>query len=189
MLEDQLIDKCRNGDGEAFRQLLNIYKQKLFGYLWRFSDSSHTAEELFQETLIKVWKGFNKYNERKKFSAWLFTIAHNVAMDSLRSRKNNVTFTSLEQIENIKSSIRPDEEIMEEERLKQIDEIVNGLSEKQKEVFLLRQNGEVSFREIAEITDQPLNTVLSHMRYAVKNIKKQLEHKNETRKRTAAESI
>lgn len=189
MLEDQLIAKCRTGDGEAFRQLLNIYRQKLFGYLWRFSDSTHTAEEMFQETLIKVWKGMDKYNEQKKFSSWLFTIAHNVAMDSLRIRKNNITFTSLEQIESKKSTMGPEEEIIAKESINQIDEIVNGLSEKQKEVFLLRQNSEMSFKEIAEVTGQPINTVLSHMRYAVNKIKKQLEKKNETRKRTAAESI
>lgn len=189
MLEDQLITKCRNGDGEAFRQLLNVYRHKLFGYLWRFSNSSHATEELFQETLIKVWNGFNKYDDRKKFSSWLFTIAHNVAMDSLRVRKKSVIFTSLEKVEQKKSVLGPDEDLIAKEKLIEIENIVNGLSEKQREVFLLRQNGEMSFKEIADITNQPLNTVLSHMRYAVKKIKKQLENKNETRKRTAAESV
>lgn len=189
MLENQLISKCQNGDGEAFRQLINNYRNKLYGYIWRFSDSSHVAEELFQETLIKVWKGLKKYNDQKKFSSWLFTIAHNVAMDSLRTKKKNLTFTSLELIEKNKSVLGPDEDIIEKEEIDQIEIIVNSLSVKQREVFLLRQHGEMSFKEIAELTGQPLNTVLSHMRYAVQKIKKKLENENETRKRTSAESI
>ena len=67
MLENQLIDKCKAGDGEAYRDLINIYRNKLFGYLWRFSESRFDAEELFQETLIKAWKGIRKYNHQKKF--------------------------------------------------------------------------------------------------------------------------
>jgi len=92
MLENQLIDKCKAGDGEAYRQLMKNYQAKLFGYLWRFSESQYEAEELFQETMIKVWKGIKKYNDQNKFISWLFTIAHNVAMDNLRMRKSKKVY-------------------------------------------------------------------------------------------------
>jgi len=179
MLENQLINRCKKGDGEAYRKLIYNYRDKLFGYLWRFSDSKEMAEELFQETLIKVWKGFKKYDEQKKFTSWLFTIAHNVAMDSLRSRKNKRVFTSIDEFEYQSISNRPDEEIIKKETIDMINDSVNNLSEKQKTVFLLRQHGELTFKEIANTMNEPLNTVISHMHYAVKKIKKQIEYKNE----------
>jgi len=184
MLENLLINKCKAGDGDAYRRLMNNYKNKLFGYLWRFSNSQDVAEELFQLTLIKVWKGLKKYDDRKKFSSWLFTVAHNVAMDDLRMRKSSRIFTTIDEIENGNISERPDDEYVKKESIEIINKSVNDLSEKQKSVFLLRQNGELTFREIAEIMNEPLNTITSHMHYAIKKIKKQIEKENEPRKRS-----
>ena len=184
MLENKLIKKCKAGDGEAYRQLINPYRSKLFGYLWRFSDSQFVAEEMFQETLIRSWKGLMKYNDQKKFSSWLFTIAHNVAIDSLRSRANKNSITNIEDAKDSFDTITPEDQLIRKEALSQIASYVDKLPEKQKIVFLLRQNGELSFKEIAETTKESINTVLSHMRYAVKKIKKQLEDENEPRKQS-----
>jgi RNA polymerase sigma-70 factor (ECF subfamily) len=184
MLEIQLINKCKTGDGEAYRLLMNNYRNRLFGYLWRFSDSKIGAEELFQETLIKAWSGIKNYNDQKKFSSWLFTIAHNVAMDNLRKKKNMNNYTEIEEIEIGHSPSTPEDQLIEKETIDRINQSVAHLSEKQRAVFLLRQNGEMSFKEIAESMNEPINTVLSHMRYAIKKIKKQLEKENEPRTRT-----
>ena len=185
MLENQLIDKCKAGDGEAFRDLINIYRNKLFGYLWRFSESKFIAEELFQETLIKAWKGIRKYNEQKKFSSWLFTIAHNVAMDNLRSKKSASFGTDINDAVDKSVMITPEDVLIKKETVELINNSIANLSEKQRRVFLLRQNGEMSFKEIAETMNEPLNTVLSHMRYAVRKIKKQIDSENEPRKQAA----
>lgn len=185
MLENQLINRCKTGDGEAYRQLMKSYRNKLFGYLWRFSDSRIIAEELFQETLIKAWNGIRKYSHEKKFSSWLFTIAHNVAMDNLRKKKNRRQFVEINE-ENIEHSFsNPEDQLIAKETFEKINQSISILSEKQKSVFLLRQNGEMSFKEISESMNEPLNTVLSHMRYAVKKIKKQIEKENEPRTKTA----
>ena len=181
MLENQLINKCKMGDGEAFRKLISTYRAKLFSYLWRFANSRDIAEELVQETLIKVWRGFKKYDEQKKFSSWLFTIAHNTAMDSLRDKKRSKIFTSIEEVDDMRFPSRPDEDIIKQENLDLINESIDALSEKQKKVFLLRQYGELTFREISKTMNEPLNTVISHMHYAVKKIKKQIEFKNESK--------
>ncbi len=138
MLENLLINKCKTGDGNAFRQLMNDYRNKLFGYLWRFSDSQDIAEELFQETLIKVWKGIKKYDDRKKFSSWLFTIAHNVAMDNLRNRKSNKIFTNIEDLENKFLNEGPDEELIKKETVNLINKLVESLSEKQKSCVFIK---------------------------------------------------
>lgn len=181
MPEEKLILKCKSGDGESFRQLIKLYKNQLFGYLLRFTNSKDVAEELFQETLIKVWKGIKKYNHNKKFSSWLFTIAHNVAMDFLR--KNKSTFTNYEEIISKPSNENLEETIIKNETLEIINESINNLSQKQKAVFLLRQHGEMTFKEIAKVTGEPLNTVISHMHYSIKRIKKQIELENEPRRK------
>lgn len=184
MVENLLINKCKLGDGDSFRRLMEIYRQKLFGYLWKYSNSQNLTEELFQETLIKVWKGIKKYDDRKKFSSWLFTIAHNVAIDSLRNRKAQKYFSNIEEVDNKLFSNTPADILEDKETVLIIKKAVNVLSEKQKSVFFLRQHGELTFKDIADITKEPLNTVLSHMRYAIKKIKKQLELENETQKKS-----
>ncbi|MBK7981077.1 MAG: RNA polymerase sigma factor [Ignavibacteriae bacterium] len=184
MLENELLEKCSNGDGIAFKRLINIYRIQLFGYLWRFSSSRFEAEEMFQETLIKVWKGFKKYDHRQKFSSWLFTIAHNVAMDQLRKRKTDTAAISIQENLEIENDKRPDEELINKEKIEIINRTVENLPEKQKSVFLLRQHGELTFKDIAEILNEPLNTVISHMHYAVKKIKKQLAYENESQRRS-----
>jgi len=184
MLENLLIYKCKAGDGEAFRRLMASYNAKLFGYLRKFSDSQDTTDDMFQETLIKAWRGIKKYDEQKKFSSWLFTIAHNVAIDSLRVRKSKNIMVDIDEVDNKVFSTAPDEIVINREMVNRINESVENLSEKQKAVFLLRQHGEMSFKEIAKTTKEPINTVLSHMRYAVKKIKKQLDGENETRQKS-----
>ena len=185
MFESQLIDKCKANDGEAFRQLMKLYQNKLYGYLYRYSDCEDESDELFQETLIKVWNGIRKYNNQNKFSSWLFTIAHNVAMDSLRSKNRRKILVSIDNVNEKSRFPLQDEQIIQKEEIEKINRSILNLSFKQKEVFLLRQNGELSFKEIAEVTNQPINTVLSHMRYAIKKIRKQFENENESRKKSA----
>ncbi len=175
-LEKDLISKCRDGDQNAFRILANNYRQKLFGYCLRMSGNSLAAEDLFQEILIKVWKGIKKYNEQQKFSNWLFAIAHNTIQDFFRKqhRKNmNEVITDLTGISN--SETPHSSFVLTEEKIMMMKAVMN-LPDKQREVFLLRQQSNITFKEIAAITNEPLNTVLSSMNYAVKKSKNILRY-------------
>ena len=133
-----------------------------------------TAEDLFQETLIKVWKGFKSYNEQNKFSSWLFSIAHNVAVDSIRRESAKLQFRSFDEVQTFTSDNNPHNTIVEKETNELVMAAVSTLSEKQKQVFLLRQHSGMTFKEISKVTNQPLNTVLGHMHYAVTRIRKKL---------------
>ena len=133
-----------------------------------------TAEDLFQETLIRIWKGFNSYDERNKFSSWLFSIAHNVATDSVRSLKIRNRISSLEDSKEFSNRDNPHKDLVEKEMYELVMNAVDELSESQREVFLLRQHSGMTFKEIADELKQPLNTVLSHMHYAVTRIRKKL---------------
>jgi len=133
-----------------------------------------TAEDLFQETLIKVWKGFNSYNEQNKFSSWLFSIAHNVAVDSRRKESVKNAEHSFEDAQTYTSDNNPLNTLVKKETNELVVAAINKLPEKQKQVFLLRQHSEMTFKEISKATNQPLNTVLGHMHYAVTKIRKEL---------------
>ena len=133
-----------------------------------------TAEDLFQETLIRVWKGLKTYNDQNKFPSWLFSIAHNVAIDLLRSPVSKITDHSLESAIAITNGENPLNTLVAKETGELVMMAVNELSEKQKQVFLLRQHSGMTFKEIAVATNQSLNTVLGHMHYAVTKIRKKM---------------
>lgn len=175
--ESNLIQKCKTGNSDSFLPLIKPYKQKLFYYLFKLCNSKIMAEDVFQETLIKTWKGIRKYNEQQKFSSWLFTIAHNTAMDELRKMKKENNYLDVEPDE-LSSESNPYSELIKNEEKEMINKAISILSEKQKEVFLLRVYGEMSFKEIAELTKEPINTVLSHMHYSIKKMQNVLRYEN-----------
>jgi RNA polymerase sigma-70 factor (ECF subfamily) len=161
-------------DAVAFGKLIQDYRIQLFSYLLRLCGDRMTAEDLFQETLIKVWKGFKSYNERNKFSSWLFSIAHNVAVDSIRKESAKPSIGSFEDLQTIAGDNNPHNDFVEKEANELVMAAVSTLSEKQKQVFFLRQHSGMTFKEISKVTNQPLNTVLGHMHYAVSGIRKKL---------------
>ncbi len=172
-MEKILIDKIKKGDSKAFEKLIKNYERKLFGYILKMVKIREEAEDLFQETAIKIWRGIENYDEKKRFSSWLFTIAHNGIIDYYR--KNRILFGSADEIVP-QDSQAPQQNIIEKNEEKEfVKKTVEFLPAKQREVFLLRLNGGMTFKEIAKLLDEPLNTVLSHMNYAVKKIKKNAE--------------
>ncbi len=177
-MEDQLILRCKQGDSSAFGELIKGYKKQLFTYLVRLSGNSTMAEDLFQDTLIKAWKGLPAYKEQNKFSSWLFSIAHNIAIDAHRKNKVKEKIYSENNIEVSLVHTNHLAELEDRELKEMIIESLELLPEKQRNVFLLRQHSGMSFKEIAEATGQNLNTVLSHMNYAVKKLRKILREKN-----------
>ena len=178
LLEYQLILRSKQGDASAFSALIKDYRKQLFTYLLKLCNNRTTAEDLFQDTLIRVWSGLPNYNEQNKFSSWLFSIAHNTAMDSYRRKKVRSRVIHTDELPESAGKTDPQQEVEQKETKELLLDAVNTLSDKQKQVFLLRQHGELSFKEIAELTDQPLNTVLSHMHYSVKKIRKILRERN-----------
>lgn len=177
-LEKILIRRCQQGDNKAFASLLKLYKKQLFIYLSRRCGNTDLAEDLFQETCIKIWKNIKKYKEKEKFGSWIFSIAYNVSVDDFRKRKlrrKDFIRKDLDLISNENEVIK-NIEINDEKKL--LSDSISRLSDIQREVFLLRQHGELTFKEISEILNQPLNTVLSHMNYAVKKLKRMLRKEN-----------
>lgn len=173
--EIALIERSKRGDQSAFALLMSLHKDKLFGYLFKFSGDKDLAQDWMQDVLIKTWKGMKRYNDQNKFASWFFSIAHNTAIDGLRKQKRKSFEITGDEVEINASGSDPYDKVIHDETKEIIDKIVNTLPIKQKEVFLLRMHAELSFKEIAELTKEPMNTVLSHMHYAVKKLRKELE--------------
>ena len=180
-LESILVKRCQNREAEAFAPLMKLYKKQLFSFLIKRTGNREAAEDLFQEILIKIWRNLPKYQKKEKFGSWIFSIAHNLTVDSFRKKKVRPIISETEEFEEISGDEDPLEKVEKDEQRALLNEALLQLSEKQKEVFLLRQHGEMTFKEIAAFSHQPINTVLSHMNYAVNKLKKVLGKENAER--------
>lgn len=166
-LEETLIEKAKNGDDKAFAVLMKQYRLRLSSYIFKSIGDREASLDVLQETLIKVWKGLGSYKQGTKFSSWLFSIAHNAAIDHIRKNARAGMPEEFNDETYLKLNDDPFKQLSAEETRRLVNDAVNKLPEKQKQVFLLRAEAEMSFKEIAELMGEPLNTVLSHMRYAV----------------------
>jgi RNA polymerase sigma-70 factor (ECF subfamily) len=173
----ELIRAYQNGEVEAFETLVQKYQRPLFTFLLRLVGNRQSAEDLFQDTFLRVLRALPKYQEEGRFSGWLFGIANNLAVD-LRRRKRVQRRYFLDDEAALTAAIdchnAVDAEVESAEVMRLIEAALQQLPEKQRQVFLLRQHGELSFKEIAELLGEPLNTVLSHMHYAVTKLRQQL---------------
>ncbi len=173
----ELIRAYQNGETEAFATLVRKYQRPLFTFLLRLVGNRQSAEDLFQDTFLRVLRALPQYEEDGRFSGWLFGIANNLAVDLLRRRRVQRSYF-LNDEEALASAVdyqnATDAEVESAEIMRLAEDALRQLPEKQRQVFLLRQHGDLSFKEIAELLGEPLNTVLSHMHYAVTKLRKQL---------------
>ena len=169
-----LLKAYLNGNSKAFEFLYYRYRKQLYGYLYNLlRGSAVDPDDIFEETWLKVIDKLPGYSDDGRFSAWLFRLAHNIFIDHIRKTRNR-HFQSINQEETPDLAApdhhRPGEDLSNLELAQEIENAVDRLSAEQKEVFLLRQQ-ELSFKEIADIQKCSLNTVLSRMHYAVKNLR------------------
>lgn len=169
--ELELIKKIKRGDKMAFGKLLHQYNARVYGYFFRTFGKREIAQDLFQETFLRVWQSFQKFDENRSFAAWVFTIAERVRIDAIRSQSVRTGVIMYSVPLDFVGEDNPETQLEANELKQQIEEVVRSLPEKQRKVFLLRQQGELPFKEIANIMHEPLNSVLSHMHYAVKKLR------------------
>ena len=171
--DKQLIVLCQKGDEQAFNELYGRYRLQLYSYLNRLlPGKGHLIDDLFQQTWIKVFDGLSRYVDDKKFISWLYRIAHNLVVDHIRREVRRPT---VELDEQIPSETEPAWQNMDKVALGEaLEQAVGVLSPEQQEVVMLRRRG-VAFKEIAEIQNSTLNTVLGRMHYAVKHLRRWFE--------------
>lgn len=185
MSDQELINQFQNGNQQGIEVLINRHKNKVYTYILILVKDSALAEDIFQDTFIKIVHSLSsgRYKDNGKFLSWTIRIAHNLTIDHFRKIKQN-SEVSGESYENFilnsrKYSFENVEDLLIKEQIrKDVRSLVDELPSEQKEVILLRHYGGLSFKDIAEQTDVSINTALGRMRYALINLRKLISEKN-----------
>ena len=179
-----MVQAFLKGDESCIEVLINRHRTKVYTYILLTIKNQSLAEDLFQETFIKVIQSLrkNKYRDNGRFLSWVIRIAHNLIIDHFRKEKqlNAVSNddTDLDLFNSQRFSEDNIEQLMVNEQIRRdLRKIINELPDDQREVVLLRHFGKLSFKEIADHTGVSINTALGRMRYALINLRKMIDER------------
>ena len=167
--DEQLIAKFQLGDLQAFDILVRRYKDQLLNFVYRFVGNRSDAEDIVQETFLRVYKNKHMYKEIAKFSTWVYTIAGNLAKTELRRRKRHKIFSVSNFVNEERDYDIPDREHSPEKKVDSaiqeeiIQKAIEKLPAKFKEVIILRDIQGFAYEEISQILNIPLGTVKSRV--------------------------
>ncbi|PIF06119.1 MAG: RNA polymerase subunit sigma-24 [Draconibacterium sp.] len=183
--DNELVQRFVQGDQNSLEILIQRHKNRVFSYILLVVKNQELAEDVFQETFIKVIRSLKrgKYTENGKFVSWVLRIAHNLIIDHFRKEKLKGTISNDGLEVDIFNSHKFSEETIEDKMvttqiLSEVKELIRELPEDQRQVIHMRHYMGMSFKEIAEQTDVSINTALGRMRYALINLRKLIEKKN-----------
>src|SRR5512143_643415 len=172
----QVVQRHLNGDAQAFGMLVDRYQGRLLSFVNRTIGDRERAEDLVQEVFIRVFRHLHRFDQTKKFSTWIYTIASNLAKNELRNRSRNplVLFQAIRKnwqeddrpLQFEDHSSRPDDLYRKRHLRTLVEASVEQLPEHHRQVFVLRELEGKSYEEIAEITSCNLGTVKSRLNRA-----------------------
>jgi len=163
--DEQLIANYLNDDEESLEILIKRYLKPMYSFIFRFVGDTQTAEDIAQETFIKVWRNLKKFDRNKKFKTWIFTIAKNTCLD-WQKKKKTLPLSFAE-------AVRGPSPILSES----LDRILERISPKYRMVLFLRYNDHFTFREIAESLGESINTIKTRHRRGIAILRKILKAK------------
>ncbi len=180
-----LLNHYLSGDRSAISQLIDRHSRRVRDYINMMVKDHDVAEDIFQETFIKVVKVIDdgRYMDNGKFLSWVLRIAHNQVIDHFRTQKQNKAVSESESGYDVLGGLRFAEKTVEDDIVSRqiesdIRHLVELLPDEQKEVVMMRYFSGLSFKEIAEQTDVSINTALGRMRYALINLRRMIKEKN-----------
>lgn len=181
--DQELIRQFINGDHASLEELIKRHQRKVFSYILLIVKDKHLAEDIFQDTFIKVINTLRAgtYNEEGKFLPWVMRIAHNLIIDFFRKSKR-MPYVENSEDYDLFETLKVFEETIEDKLIiaqihKDVKRLVEYLPEEQKEVLKMRHYKDMSFKDIAEQTNVSINTALGRMRYALINLRKMVNEK------------
>lgn len=182
--ERLLLQSFIGGDESAITVLIERHRKKVYNYILMLVKDRQTADDLFQETFIKVISSLRsgRYAENGKFVSWVLRIAHNLVIDHFRGGSKPAHITSDDagyDLLNNKKLADPniEEEMIHEQIEQDVRNLIDHLPVEQREVVVLRHYFDLSFKEIAQQTGVSINTALGRMRYALINLRKLIDEK------------
>jgi RNA polymerase sigma-70 factor (ECF subfamily) len=176
-----LVQLYINGSERALEVLILRHKLKIYNFIYSKVFDRDTAEDIFQETFIKVIKTLKRgvYNEEGKFLPWVMRISHNLVIDFFRKNNRIPIFDNNDEFDifQLIGDGNPNAEkvMIEEQVVEDLQKLIIELPDDQKDVLTMRLYKDMSFKEIAESTGVSINTALGRMRYAIINLRKLIE--------------
>ena len=189
--DDELVALYQDGDYKAFDELLARSQDRVYQYLYFMLNNEDAANDAFQDTFVRAIMALRegRYKQNGQFLPWLLRVARNLVIDRFRGQRTRRT-TPLEiedaqgestiDVLNTAAYSEPDVEMATvlSESAEDVKMMINRLPEEQREVVIMRYYQELSFKEIADLTDVSINTALGRMRYALINLRRMASHRN-----------
>ena len=178
--ENRIIERIFSGDEESFAEIVKIYLKPIYNFLYRLIGDRDAVEDLTQETFVKVWKNLKRFDRKRNFKTWIFTIAKNTAFDWLKKKKEIPfsIFTDEEGgswLENVADeNILPDEILERKNIAEELDKILQKIPPHYRATLLLCYKEDFFLHEIAEILGEPYNTIKSRHQRGLKMLRKAL---------------
>lgn len=179
MTDEELFEEFRKGRAEGFDELVRRYKNPLFSFIIKRMGNRETAEDIFQETFMRIIEHADDFDSSRRFSPWMWRIALNLCTDRHRMTARKPESRLDSGLEPVSEKHGPLETAERAETRGRINEALSCLTEEQREVFIMREYSGMSFKEIALATDSPLNTVLGRMHGAMKKLRVELSAKEQ----------
>lgn len=182
-VETRLAKLSRGGDRRAFAELVELYKDKIYHLGYRMLNQKQEAEDIVQETFLRVYTNLARYDENQKFSTWIYRIATNLCIDRLRKRKPSYSIDA-EMTDGegtdwhamlASKDAGPDEELILSETQTSIREAIQTLPDKYKAVVILRYLHDMSLQEIGDVMDMPVTTIKTRVHRGREFLRKKLE--------------
>lgn len=181
--DEQLVSDYLDGDEQALSVLVDRYTDELFNFITQYTGRRDEAADILQETFVRAWKNFGKFDGKRKFRVWIYTLARNASIDWLRKRHTIAisAFDDEDDRNSITDTLADDEPRAEElffaaEKKGVLGKAVETLPEKYKTVLFMRFQSELSIAEISETLGMSQNTVKTQYRRALGMLKKTLEN-------------
>ena len=176
---ERLLERYLAGEASAFEDLVGLYEEKLFAFIVRMTGDNHLAEDVFQQTFIKVAKNAAAFDGRASFSTWLYRIARNATLDELRKRRNAPRLPDSESagMEGVadRTAVAPLDKLVRDEQVERVRSALTLLPDAQREAFLLKEEGDLDFGAIGAILGCGRETAKSRFRLAVGKLRELLE--------------
>jgi len=183
--DESLMLRYRDGDVRAFELLVTRHRKPVFNFILRFVRDTTQAEDVTQETFLRLIKGADAYQRQAKFTTWLYTIARNLCVDAARRGKHRKAASLDAPIDDDTGAslldLVPDggpavdRQAPGRELALRLRQAIESLPDEQREIFLLREMADLQFNEIAAVVGCPENTVKSRMRYALEKLREALQ--------------
>lgn len=159
--DEELASRVKKGEVDSFQELMERYEKKIFSYVRRFLNNHDDARDLTQDVFIKVFKNIQSFDEEKRFSPWIYRIAHNEAVNTIKKKiREPLNFFDPELLfPHPLSSESPQDDAEKREIKKALEECLEEIEEKYKEVLILRYFEDMDYKDIAEILKVPVVTV------------------------------